>query len=197
MEKGSEEMTTEPVQLPKDLQDAQERINAWHKDQQLKNIVGKFYSRHSGPGYPSHLRRIYWTKINEIRVDDYSLTKEAGVEFKFKSYLIMEIQDLYDQREFREVEDVKVWYDCLDRFLNLEPINSLVVTRQGKVIENLKTSNREHEKSANELAGKNGELMGKLDSIKWTVDNQVGDKSILVLVDKIQKILEKNNDNIQ
>jgi len=38
------------VPLPKDLQEAQEKINEWHKEQQLKNIVGKYYSKHTGPG---------------------------------------------------------------------------------------------------------------------------------------------------
>jgi len=181
------------TELPQRLKDAQDEIAEFHKADALQKLIGKFYTKHEGTGYPTHLRRIYLDENEKVRVDDYHSPKGC-MEFHFKSYTINEAVDLQNY-DFRDGSEPKVWYDCLDRFLNSKPLNSLVVTRQGKVIENLKTSFRESEKIASKISDDRCKLENKIYDVKSAYSNQswskVSDKALLENIKKILGI-EKN-----
>lgn len=114
--------------LPEDLLQAQEKINAWHKEQALKKLIGKFYSLHEGTGYPNGLRRIYLDTNDEIRVDHYYTDKHTmHKKFEFESFTISDSTVDHKQHGFREVEDPKVWYDCLKILTNIPQIKSIFV----------------------------------------------------------------------
>lgn len=116
-------------ELPQDLKDAQDRISKFYKDQRLTSQIGKFYSAHSGPGYPTKLRRIYLDANGAIRVDHYTAPKGV-LEFNFKSWVITEELNDANQREFREVEDPKTWYNCLKMLIRFPQIESVFIEKE-------------------------------------------------------------------
>jgi len=123
-------------ELPKDLQEAQARITAWHKEDQLKQLIGKFYVAYTGTGPPTALRRIYLDKDNKIRVEEYDIVRVdygAIEQFKWITYTIEDpILRYSESKRFSEIEG-KVWYQCLERVLNLEalkPANMKLMKKQ-------------------------------------------------------------------
>ncbi len=136
-------------ELPQRLIDAQNEIAAIHKANALQELIGKFYSKHEGLGYPTRLRRIFLNDNQDVTVEDYHRPRNHS-EFNFKTYTITESATMQNNYEYREIEG-KVFYDVLDMFLNFKPINSLVVTKQGAVIELLKKQNCGQEKKVSEL----------------------------------------------
>ena len=115
-------------ELPPDLQAAQERISEWHKEDQLKQLIGKYYCAWRGSGYPSALRRIYLDKQNLIRVDEYEMIyagpNQTFSEFKFTTYTINESLPSYgDQTSWSESEG-KVWHESLIRLLNIDALKT-------------------------------------------------------------------------
>ncbi len=114
--------------LPKELQEAQEKIAAWHKEDQLKQLIGKYYCAWRGSGYPTALRRIYMDKQNLIRVDEYEMIyagpNQTFSEFKFSTYTINESLPSYgDQTNWCESEG-KVWHESLIRLLNIDALKT-------------------------------------------------------------------------
>lgn len=116
------------TELPKDLQEAQDKINIWYKADALKQLIGKFYTAHSGSGYPTSLRRIYQNEQELISVDEYDMIYSGPnlsfSEFKYKTYTITEsINNYHDNRNFSECEG-KVWHTCLKRMLGIKALET-------------------------------------------------------------------------
>lgn len=111
------------VELPEDLKIAQEKINKFYKEEELKQQIGKYYSAHRGYGFPVALRRIFLDKNNNIRVDEYYVSKpEEETTFEFKTYIITEAVSNYNtSNNWSEIEG-KIWYECLKRFLNIDAL---------------------------------------------------------------------------
>lgn len=113
-------------ELPEELKQMQDKINEYYKEQSIKKQIGKYYSRHDGPGYPVELRRIYRDGDN-IRVDNYYSPHDRS-EFKFKTWIITEALYENSQPSFREVGDPKVWYNCLQILSNTKQIKSIFIS---------------------------------------------------------------------
>jgi len=114
----------EPVTLPKDLQEAQERINQFYKDERLKQQIGKYYVAYKGEGSPVALRRIYMDKDKNIKVEQYEISKytEEVQYFNYKSWTITEFLDTAPHGfSFSEIEG-KYWYQSFQRFLNINAL---------------------------------------------------------------------------
>lgn len=185
MEKGCEEMT----ELPQRLKDAQEEIAAIHRADALQALIGKFYSKHEGLGYPTRLRRIFLDDNQEVTVEDYH-SPHGSHDFHYTSYKITEAATMQNNYGYSELEG-KVFYDILDMFLNSKPINSLVVTRQGKVIETLKTSVREHEKTQSRITDEKWKLQETFDNLKnafSTFEYTHDEKQLLEVIKRNLKI---------
>jgi len=182
-------------ELPQRLIDAQDEIAAIHKANALQELIGKFYSKHEGTGYSTRLRRIFLNDNQEVTVEDYHRPHNRS-EFNFKTYVITEAATMQNNYEYCELEG-KVFYDILDMFLNFKPINSLVVIKQGAVIELLKTQNREKEKKIGELNDVKYKLEDKFQDIintfgafSYTKTND--DKKLL---DNIKRIVGITGEN--
>lgn len=182
-------------ELPQRLKDAQDEIAAIHKADALTQLVGKFYSRHEGTGYPTHLRRIFLDDKQEVTVEDYHKPHNYS-EFHFKTYKITEAATMQNNYNYSEIEG-KSFYHVLDMFLSFKPINSLIVLKQGKEIEALKTKNRKTEETSSQHMNDKWKLQEKIDNVKSAFSSYSWSKpkDDKLLLENIKRILgiEKND----
>ncbi len=177
--------------LPEELQLAQKQIDEWHKDQHLKKLIGKYYTKHTGYGYATHLRRIFFDKNKEIRVEEYHRPNNHS-EFHFTTWTIKEATDLVNQYDYDEV-DGKVYYDILNNYLSTPALKSLMVEKQGNAIKALRTEVNTHVKKYEELVKEKSDMAWKLGNIKSAVSyfrTEHGEKDIDKFVEILKKTLE-------
>lgn len=116
-------------QLPEDLQQMQNKIDTFRKEQALKNQIGKYYSAmRKQTDRNLILRRIYQDKNNNVRVDEYKSDGfyDADYSFAFKSWIITTELTGWDGNDHWNTIEGRFFYQQLERMLNIPQFNTIL-----------------------------------------------------------------------
>jgi len=178
-------------ELPEHLKLAKEQIDDWHKEQNFKRLIGKYYSKHEGMGYPTYLRRIFVDKNNEVRVDEYHRPNNHA-EFHFRSWTIQTFESINDTNyKFSEIEG-KNYYDILDNYLSKPELKCLMVTKQGDRIKFLNKEIQAKNKHEEEVEARWDKLLYKIEQITNTIIFSPDNETKETLIKKLKTYVDKN-----
>ncbi len=175
-------------ELPQHLQDAQQAIYEWNKQQAFQEAIGKFYTFHGGLGYPTALRRVVkaegYGNENKLMVQDWEIFADYKdgyqvgpiKKFVYDCFIQTEAPNLSHGKynsSWKESEE-KVWYQSFERLIGVEFLET------GKMdwLKNTVSELTKQRDDANKLSRERREKLEKIEELTKDESSPENDKLI-------------------